>query len=164
MPTTELSKTNPTPSHRAPEVFSTMRDEMNRLFGRFENGWPQWPTMVSRGLGQNVMVPEFDVHDNDKHLTIEADLPGVDEKDVSVTVSDGILTVKGEKKDEREETKDNYFLSERTYGAFERSLRLPDTVDDSKVEAHFDKGVLKIVAEKKPEAVKPERTIEIKKD
>ncbi len=164
MTTTELPKTPAPPTQRTPEAFSTMRDEMNRLFGRFENDWPQWPTMISRGLGQNVMVPEFDVHDNDKQFTIEAELPGVDEKDVSVTVSNGTLTVKGEKKDEREETKDNYFLSERTYGAFERSLRLPDTVDDSKIEARFDKGVLKIVAEKKPEALKPERTIEIKND
>jgi HSP20 family protein len=74
-----------------------------------------------------------------------------------------MLTIKGEKKQEKEEKSENYYLAERSYGAFERSLRLPDTIDDTKVEAKFDKGVLKVTAAKKPEAVKAERKIEIKK-
>ena len=74
-----------------------------------------------------------------------------------------MLTIKGEKKQEKEEKSDSYYLAERSFGSFERSLRLPDTVDETKVEAKFDKGVLKVTAAKKPEAVKAERKIEIKK-
>jgi HSP20 family protein len=74
-----------------------------------------------------------------------------------------VLTVKGEKKQEKEDKGENYHRSERSFGSFERSIRLPDTVDDAKVEAKFDKGVLKVTAAKKPEAVRAERRIEIKK-
>ena len=103
------------------------------------------------------MVPELDVHDNGKQLTIEVDLPGVDEKDVTLTLANGMLTIKGEEK------KESYYMAERCYGAFERSLRLPDSIDEAKLEAKFDKGVLKVTAQKKPEAVKGEKKIEIKK-
>jgi HSP20 family protein len=109
------------------------------------------------------VVPDLDVRENTNTITIEAELPGVDEKNVTVTVANGLLTIKGEKKQEKEEKSENYYLSERSYGAFERSLRLPDTIDEGKVEAKFDKGVLRITAAKKPEAVKAERRIEIKK-
>ena len=105
----------------------------------------------------------LDVRENTTSLTIEAELPGVEEKDVSVTLSNGLLSIKGEKKQNKEEKTENYFLAERSYGAFERSLQLPDTIDESKVEAKFEKGVLKIVAAKKPDAVKAQRKIEIKK-
>jgi HSP20 family protein len=133
------------------------------MLERFEHGWPGWPSTFRRTLERGAMVPELDVHDNAKQLTIECDLPGVDEKDVTVTLVNGLLTIKGEKKTEREEKKENYYMAERSYGAFERSLRLPDTIDEGQLEARFEKGVLKIVAQKKPEAVKAERKIEIKK-
>ena len=77
--------------------------------------------------------------------------------------TNGVLTIKGEKKSEHEEKQANYYMSERSFGSFERSVRLPDTIDDSKIEARFDKGVLKVVAAKKAEAVKAEKKIEIKK-
>lgn len=106
---------------------------------------------------------DVDVRDDGKCLVIEAEIPGVEEKDVSVTLADGLLTISGEKKTEKEEKKDSYFLSERTFGSFRRSLRLPDSIDEAQVEARFDKGVLRITAPKKPDAVKSERKIEIKK-
>ena len=96
-------------------------------------------------------------------ITIEAELPGVGEKDVSVTLANGVLTIKGEKKLNKEEKTENYYLAERGYGAFERSLLLPDSIDEAKVEAKFDKGVLKITATKRPEVVKAQRKIEINK-
>jgi len=147
---------------RTSDVFSAMHDEMERMFERFERGWPRWPLAPWRTSDLDIMVPELDVHENMKQLTIDVDLPGVDEKDVAVTLANGLLTIKGEKKSEREEKKESYYLAERSYGAFERSLRLPDTIDEAKVEARFEKGVLKIVAQKKPEAVKAEKKIEIK--
>ena len=110
-----------------------------------------------------LVIPELDVRENAKSMTIEVELPGVDEKDVSVTLANGLLTVKGEKKHEHEEKDESHYLSERSFGAFERCLRLPETIDENKLEARFDKGVLKIIAPKKPEAIKAERKIEIKK-
>ena len=161
MPMKEMEKSRGSVTQGPLDVFGQMRKEMDRVFERFEHGWPRWPTMFS-GPGRDVMVPEVDVHDNSTQVTMEIDLPGVNEKDISVTLMNGILTIKGEKKSAREEKKENYYMAERSYGAFERSLRMPDTIDEDKLEAKFENGVLKIVARKKPEAVKAEKKIEIK--
>jgi HSP20 family protein len=143
------------------DIFSAMRDEMDRMFERFEHGWPRWPALFRRN--GDFAVPNLDVRENTNSIVVEAELPGIDEKDVSVTLANGMLTIKGEKKHEKEEQGENYHLTERTFGSFQRAIHLPDTVDDAKVEAKFDKGVLKVTAAKKPEAVKAERKIEIKK-
>jgi HSP20 family protein len=161
MAKTEITKSPETTPSRPRDVFSAMHDEMDRVFERFEHGWPRWPTLFRREGA--ITVPELDVRENTNAIVVEAELPGVDEKDVSVTVANGVLTIKGEKKHEKEEKGENYYLTERSFGSFERSIRLPDTIDDAKVEAKFDKGVLKVTAAKKPEAVKAERKIEIKK-
>jgi HSP20 family protein len=163
MPKTEITtKPGETSLARPRDIFSAMRDEMDRVFGRFERDWP-FPSLFGREGRSAIMVPELDVRENTNSITIEAELPGVEEKDVTVTLANGVLTIKGEKKQEKEEKSESYHLTERSFGSFERSLRLPDTVDDAKVEAHFDKGVLKVTAAKKPEAVKAERRIEINK-
>lgn len=161
MPNIEVSKGNGAPAHRSHDAFEAMRDEMNRVIERFEHGWPRWPSFF-KGTDIRTMMPDLDVHESAKAVTIEADLPGLSEKDVAVTLANGLLTIKGERKSEREEKKDSYYLAERSYGAFERTLRMPDTIDESKIEARFDKGVLKVVAQKKPEAIKAEKRIEVK--
>jgi HSP20 family protein len=161
MPKTEVTKPSETSVSRPRDVFSVMRDEMDRMFERFESGWPRWPSLL-RGDGA-ITVPQLDVRENTNSIVIEAELPGVEEKDVSVSLANGVLTIKGEKKHEKEEKGEAYYMAERSYGRFERAVRLPNTVDEGKVEAKFDKGVLKVTAAKKPEAVKAERKIEIKK-
>jgi HSP20 family protein len=161
MAKTEITKPAETTPSRPRDIFSAMRDEMDRVFERFESGWPRWPTLFRREGA--ITVPELDVRENTNAIVVEAELPGVDEKDVSVSLANGVLTIKGEKKHEKEEKGENYYLAERSFGSFERSIRLPDTIDEGKVEAKFDKGVLKVTAAKKPEAVKAERKIEIKK-
>jgi HSP20 family protein len=148
---------------RPTDVFSAMRDEMDRLFERFEQGWPSLPSLFRQPFDEGAMIPALDVHESDKELTINIDLPGVAEKDVTVTLADGLLTVKGEKRSETEEKKGNYHVAERSYGSFQRSIRLPESVDDARLAAHMDNGVLKITAQKKPEAVRAERRIEIGK-
>ena len=158
-----ITKPSSAPATRPRDPFEAMRQEMERVFERFESGWPRWPSVFRREGGASLMAPDLDVHESADSITIEADLPGVEEKDVTVTLANGVLTIKGEKKQEREEQKENYYLAERSFGSFERSLSLPDTIDDGKVEARFEKGVLKITAAKKPEAVKAARKIEIKK-
>lgn len=147
---------------RPRDFFETMRDEMNRMFGALDLNRGEWPMMLS-SRDDGMIAPQFDVHESDKDITIEAELPGVDEKDVSVTFTNGLLTVKGEKKAEREETKKNYYVSERSYGSFERSIRLPSSIDDGNISARIDKGVLKITAAKRQDATSAERKIEIKK-
>jgi len=162
MATTEISKSSDTAVSRPRDIFGAMRDEMDKIFQRFEQGFPRWPSLLRHGNG-GIMVPELDVRENTTSITVEAELPGVEEKDVSVTLANGILTIKGEKKQAKEEKSENVYVSERSYGTFERSLRLPETIDETKVDAKFEKGVLKVTAAKKPEAVKAERKIEIKK-
>ena len=162
MAKTDLAKSAETSPSRPADVFVAMRNEMDRMFERFEHGFPRWPSLF-RHESSAIVVPELDVKENTDSIMIEAELPGVEEKDVSVTFANGMLTIKGEKKQSKEETKESYYLAERSYGAFERTLRLPESVDDTKIEAKFDKGVLKVKAAKKPEAVKAERKIDIKK-
>ncbi len=161
MPNQDVTKTTSTRPARTGDIFDTMRHEMNRLFDSFDRSGAGWPSLL-RGPGGMTSL-DVDVRDDGKCLVIEAEIPGVEEKDVSVTLADGLLTISGEKKTEKEEKKDSYFLSERTFGSFRRSLRLPDSIDEAQVEARFDKGVLRITAPKKPDAVKSERKIEIKK-
>jgi HSP20 family protein len=161
MAKTEITKPAETTPARQRDIFSAMRDEMDRMFERFEYGWPRWPALLRREAA--LTVPELDVRESANAIIVEAELPGVDEKDVTVTLANGLLTIKGEKKHEKEEKGESYHMMERSYGNFERALRLPDSVDDAKIEAKFDKGVLKVVAAKRPEAVKAERKIEIKK-
>ena len=95
-------------------------------------------------------------------MKVTAELPGVDEKDVEVTLTDDLLTIKGEKKREQEKKEEAYHAVERSYGSFARSLRLPFAVDQSKVDAKFKKGVLTITMPKPPEAQKSAKKIEIK--
>jgi HSP20 family protein len=159
----EVSKSKREPAAAGPkDIFSAMRDEMNRVLERFEGGKSFWSTPVSRWVS-GTMVPELDVRENDTAVIIEAELPGVDENDISVTVANGYLTIKGEKRSESEQCEESYYVAERSFGSFQRSLRLPDSVDDSKINASFDKGVLKISAPKKADAQKPERQIPIGK-
>jgi HSP20 family protein len=146
---------------RQRDIFSVMRDEMDRMFERFEYGWPRLPALTRPTAA--LRMPELDVRETANAIVVEAELPGVDEKDVTVTLANGILTIKGEKKHEKDEKGENYHLTERSFGSFERAIRLPDTVDDTKIEAKFDKGVLEVTAAKRPDAVKTERKIEIKK-
>ena len=110
-----------------------------------------------------MLAPRIDVKETDKEILIAAELPGTNEKDISLTLQNGVLTIQGEKKVEYDEEKENYHVMERSYGSFPRSLRLPDTVDEDKVEARFENGVLKVSLPKRAEALGAQRRIDIKK-
>ena len=105
-------------------------------------------------------IPAFDISENDKEYAVVAELPGIDEKDLEVTLSDGILSVKGEKKQEKEEKDEMYHRVERCYGSFQRSFRIPGNVEDDKVDAIYKDGVLKLTIPKSEE--KKAKKIEIK--
>lgn len=146
---------------RYTDPFSAMRAEMDRVFDSFlGRGFGRFPVLSPAGGGEEVM-PSIDVRETDKELIVEAELPGMDEKDVHVTLNEGILSIKGEKKAEREEKKDNYHLMERSYGSFERAFRVGDAIDPDKVKANFEKGVLRVTLPKRPEVAKAEKRIPI---
>lgn len=158
----EIKPTQPA-SGRVVDPFSDMRSEMDRMFeGMFGRPWGRPFSPLSMRLAEPMLTPSIDVKETDQAVTISAELPGLSEEDVNVTVRDGLLTLKGEKKSEIDETRENVHISERSYGSFMRSFRLPDTVDDEKVSASFDKGVLTITLPKSENA-KPERKIEIRR-
>jgi len=93
---------------------------------------------------EKAWMPAFDISENDKEYTLSTELPGIDIKDLDVSVNDGILSLKGEKKQEKEDTGDNFHRIERYYGSFHRSFRIPGKVDADKVEATYKDGVLKL--------------------
>jgi HSP20 family protein len=106
--------------------------------------------------------PAVDVTETDKAYEITAELPGLEEKNIDVKLANGTLSIRGEKQDEREEKKTNYYRRERSFGSFERSFQVPNGVDLDKVDAKFDKGVLTVTLPKTAEAQKAEKKITVK--
>ena len=130
---------------RADNPFVSLQNEIDRLFDDFTRGFPS----LSMGNGgMTAMVPTMDVAETDKEIEITAELPGLEEKDVQINVADNILTIRGEKKAEKEQKDKNYRMVERSYGAFERSLELPEGVNADAIKASIDKGVLKVTVPK----------------
>jgi len=148
----------------------SLRREIDRLFEDFDFGGRispfrrSLPDMEAFWRRERVLAsaPAVDVAETEKAYEITAELPGLDEKDVEVKVANGCLTIKGEKQEEKEEKKKDYYLHERRFGSFERILRLPEGVDADKIEATFRKGVLAVTLPKTPEAQKAEKKITVK--
>ena len=126
--------------------FSTLQDRMNRLF-RETQGNSQDESLTSSSF-----APAVDVYEDEHNVTLKIEVPGIDEQDIDVRVENNTLTVHGERKIEKEEKEENYRRVERQYGSFTRTFNLPPTVDAEKVQADYDKGVLKITLPKKAEA------------
>jgi len=151
--------------------FANLRREIDRLFDDFE--WGSWRAPLRRALfdvepllrGEVTWgkVPAVDVTDTGTAYEVTAELPGLEEKNVEVKFSDSTLTIKGEKKEEKEEKKKDYHLSERRYGSLQRSFSVPEGIDGEKIEAMFKNGVLTVTLPKTPEAQKKEKKIEVKK-
>lgn len=144
--------------------FENLRREIDRLFDDFDGGFwrapfraPAWNRTATWPT-----VPAVDFTDTEKAYEITAELPGIDEKNVEVKVADGVLTIKGEKQEDKEEKKKDYYMRERSYGSFDRSFQIPDSVDADKIEANFKKGVLTVTLPKKPEAQKAAKKIDVK--
>lgn len=151
-----------TPSQNGLEPWRALRSEMDRVFDRFSKGFgfPSFEPFLSQDV--ELAAPAVDFSEDEKAYTVTAELPGIEEKDIDVTVSNGVLTLKGEKKQEKEEKDKNYYLSERSYGSFQRSFALPDNIDQDKISAAFAKGVLTVSLPKTAEAQKTQKKIEVK--
>jgi HSP20 family protein len=126
--------------------FSTLQDRMNRLF-RETQGNSQEESLTSSSF-----APAVDVYEDEHNVTLKIEVPGIEEKDIDVRIENNTLTVHGERKIEKEEKEENYRRVERQYGSFTRTFNLPPTVDAEKVQADYDKGVLKVTLPKKAEA------------
>ena len=148
--------------------FESLRREVDRLFDDFDGGLFRAPFAPFRRSLFDVVpakwpaVPAVDFTDTDKAYELTAEMPGMDEKNVEVKVANGILTIKGEKQEEKEEKKKDYYLRERNFGSFERSFQVPEGVDADKIEADFKKGVLTVTLPKRPEAQKAVKKIDVK--
>lgn len=136
----------------ATSPFTALRGEIDRIFSDFSRNWPAVD-------GQ--FVPKTDMTESEREFRITAELPGLEEKDVEITLVDDVLTVRGEKKAEREENNDNRHLVERSYGSFSRSLRVPEGVKPEDIKATMSKGVLTVTVPKPAEAAKPATKINI---
>jgi len=136
--------------------------EVSRLRREMDSLWDDYFGSGRRGLQplQAVFAPAVDVKETAEAVVVKAEVPGMDAKEINISVTGNVLTIKGEKKSEREEKEENYHLVERSYGSFSRSLTLPAAVDLDNIEAKYDKGVLTVTCPKKEE-VKP-KPIEIK--
>src|SRR6267143_1916728 len=130
--------------------FSTMQDRMNRMNRLFRESYS--PEAPEEALTTTNFAPPVDIYEDEHTITLKLDVPGVEEKDIDVRIQDNTLTVHGERKIEKEEKEENYRRVERQYGGFTRTFNLPPTVDAEKVQADYDKGVLKIALPKKAEA------------
>ena len=133
---------------------TTTRDRLNRLFGRNE----AWDTEGALSVAD--WAPSVDILEKENEILIKAELPGVESKDVAVTLDNNVLTIKGERHLEKDVKKESYHRMERTYGSFSRSFSLPNTVDTGNVRAEYKDGLLTLALPKK--AASKSRTVEIK--
>jgi HSP20 family protein len=148
--------------------FSTMQDRMNRMNRLFRESYS--PEVPDDSLTNTTFAPPVDIYEDEHNIILKLEVPGIEEKDIDVSVENNTLTVHGEQKIEKEEKEENFRRVERQYGSFTRSFTLPSSVDSGQVTAHYDKGVLKIKLAKKAEAkpkqikvnVGSEKTLEAK--
>jgi HSP20 family protein len=154
----------------SPDVLQSFRSEMDKLFDRFTGSFalpslrgffssmPSPASAPSFGMA----VPAVEVSEDEKNYAVTAELPGLEEKDVEVTVSGDTLVIKGEKRQEKEEKGKSFYVSERSYGSFQRVFSLPEGIDRDKIAAQFAKGVLTITLPKTAVAQKQQKKIDIK--
>jgi HSP20 family protein len=128
--------------------------ELNKLQDAMACAWPleaisrAWPTAEVTGE----FSPSVDIYEDEKNIRVKADIPGVNPEDMKIRFENGVLTLKGERKLEKEEKRDNFYRVERVYGSFSRSFTLPEAVESEGIEAKYNEGVLTITLPKRPES------------
>jgi HSP20 family protein len=136
--------------------FDRMRREMDRLWDSFFEGG------LRRRTEEAVeWLPSLDIAETKNEIVVKAEVPGMDPKDIDISLSGGVLTIKGEKKQEKEEKEVDYHLTERSYGSFTRLVQLPKEVQSDKISASYKNGILKITLPKSEEAKKKEVRIKV---
>ncbi len=154
---------------------ATLREEIDNLFDRFSEQWPNLPNIFGKGWSYPMaeferrfgdaklqLTPRVDVTENESQYDIVVELPGMNNDDIEVAINDDSLTVKGEKRDEAEKKDKNYHIRECSYGAFQRTFRIPGGVENDNIEASFSNGILNIKMPKSEKAKENTRTIPVK--
>jgi HSP20 family protein len=155
-----VKSSTPSPATN-PDLWQSLRTEMDRLFDSFTGRFGALSFLPTRpAMPFSVPSPAVDIAEKEDAFIVTAEIPGMVEKDIEVLLSGDTLTIKGEKKQEREEKGDNLYLSERSYGAFQRAFTLPENVQSEKIAASFGNGVLSVTLPKTVTA--PPKKIEVK--
>ena len=144
------------------DPFSSFRREMDRLFDDFFTPAEARSFAAGDGGASSALSPSIDLHETEQAYEVTAELPGLEQKDVELTLRENALVLSGEKRQDRQEGEGGRRWSERSFGRFERLIALPEEVDADKVEAKFRNGVLKITLPKNPKAKDKTRKIEIR--
>lgn len=139
----------------------SLHKEMDRLFSEFRK-MSTHPMPMGRSWDLSQVTPRIDETEDEKAIHVKVELPGMDKDDVDITLTEGMLTIRGEKKQEEEEKGKDFYRTERAFGTFRRSIPIPVEVDETKIEASFNKGVLNITLPKTAEAQKKVKHIAVK--
>lgn len=168
----KAAKSVPAPAPSRDPVVG-LRREIDRLFDEFASDfgfgrgrslfdWSPFRHFDVPRVAGGMIAPRVDVTESDKQIKITAELPGMTDKDIELVLTDDVLTLKGEKSEEKEQKDEDFHLSERTYGSFRRSFRIPDNVNAEKVAAAFKNGVLTVTLPKTKRAPKKEKKVNIR--
>ena len=153
-----ISKNLPIKREDAKQPLQRLQSDMNRIFDRFFEDFRMLP-FQNRDLAS---FPRIDIKETKKEVLVSAELPGMDVKDIDISITNPILTLRGEKEQESKHEEEDYYHMERSYGSFNRSIPLPSEVESDNVKAEFKNGLLKVSMTKKPEAQQKGKKIEIK--
>ena len=134
----------------------TMQDQMNRMLDM------AWNREFGEELKEGVWQPPVDIYEDEHSVIIKAEVPDVEQKDIEVKIENGTLTLRGERKHSSDIRKENYYRVERYFGQFQRSFSLPQTIDQDKVQASCDKGILTITLPKREETKPKPISVEVK--
>lgn len=158
--TRNKQEVSPRDGHFDETPLLSLQRDINRVFDDFWHQFERPSLGWNGGLGNG--APRTDVSETDDDVDISIELPGLSEKDVEVNVTDDVLTIRGERKEEKEDKSRGYHVSERSYGSFHRMVPLPPGVDTDKAEANFKNGLLTVHFPKTPEAKAKVKRIEVR--
>lgn len=143
--------------------YLSLQHDMNRVFDNFFRSFENGVMSPFSDMSEGMFQPRVEVKENANDLRVSVELPGIDDKDIDVSITDDALTISGEKREEKEENTRGYYRMERSYGSFQRRIPFPCSIDKDKAEATFKKGVLNVVLPKTAEAKQNVKKISIKK-
>jgi HSP20 family protein len=151
-----------TPEEKDQDTLLDIRDEMNRMFEDFFER-PLGLSPLSRETSlRTSFMPDLDISDTEDEILVSAELPGMEPEDIDIQLSGNTLMISGEKSSEKEQKGKRYYRQERSYGSFRRSIPLPDEIDQDKIDASYQRGVLKVSLPKTAEAKKKSKSIPVK--
>jgi len=139
------------------DPFDLLQNEINRLFDRDMLDFGTEPALFDEGF-----APAVDISEDDNNVEVRCDLPGVKKDDIDISVSDNLLTIKGEKRDEKEEKEDSYYRRESWSGSFQRTVALPDSADPDKAKAEMKDGILTLTMPKREEKKRKQIKVDVK--